>query len=235
MALEDKDIFNAIFNKYSDQPIEFIMEQYEKAKLLNMAIERRINAQAEQPVKAEEAAPAALPPVAEPLPVEEEKKPAQARPGPQKDLHQGRSGLQSRGSHHRQHHHLLPVRQGGLLPDFPPSGQPRHQCGRVQIPLRLSFRAEADVPEFRSQDAAQCPKGPAGSQGKAAGRKRLTPYGMASSQERHDPQETNKGMPTGIPLFYFLTNRSRRRHAPAPPPQRDQGRYARRANMGTGL
>ena len=32
MALEDKDIFNAIFNKYSDQPIEFIMEQYEKAK-----------------------------------------------------------------------------------------------------------------------------------------------------------------------------------------------------------
>ena len=39
MALEDKDIFNAIFNKYSDQPIEFIMEQYEKAKILNMAIE----------------------------------------------------------------------------------------------------------------------------------------------------------------------------------------------------
>ena len=34
MALEDKDIFNAIFNKYSDQPIEFIMEQYEKAKIL---------------------------------------------------------------------------------------------------------------------------------------------------------------------------------------------------------
>ena len=54
MALEDKDIFNAIFNKYSDQPIEFIMEQYEKAKILNMAIERRINAQAEQPVKVEE-------------------------------------------------------------------------------------------------------------------------------------------------------------------------------------
>ena len=78
MALEDKDIFNAIFNKYSDQPIEFIMEQYEKAKLLNMAIERRINAQAEQPVKAEEAAPAALPPVAESLPVDEEKKPAPA-------------------------------------------------------------------------------------------------------------------------------------------------------------
>ena len=75
MALEDKDIFNAIFNKYSDQPIEFIMEQYEKAKILNMAIERRINAQAEQPVKVEEAAPAALPPVDEPLPVEEERSP----------------------------------------------------------------------------------------------------------------------------------------------------------------
>ena len=183
MALEDKDIFNAIFNKYSDQPIEFIMEQYEKAKILNMAIERRINAQAEQPVKVEEAAPAALPPVDEPLPVEEEKKPA---PAPKKDLHQGRSGLQSRGSHHRQHHHLLPVRQGGLLPDVPPSGQSRHQCGRVQIPLRLSFRAEADVPEFRSQDAPQCPEGPAGAQGKAPGRKRLTPswHGLLCSQER---------------------------------------------------
>ena len=78
MALEDKDIFNAIFNKYSDQPIEFIMEQYEKAKILNMAIERRINAQAEQPVKVEEAAPAALPPVDAPRPGEEEKKPAPA-------------------------------------------------------------------------------------------------------------------------------------------------------------
>lgn len=78
MALEDKDIFNAIFNKYSDQPIEIIMEQYEKAKVLNMAIERRINAQTEQPVKAEEPAPAALPPAAVPLPGEEEKKPAPA-------------------------------------------------------------------------------------------------------------------------------------------------------------
>lgn len=77
MALEDKDIFTAIFNKYSDQPIEFIMEQYEKAKKLNMAIERRINAQVEQPAKVEETAPA-LPSVAEPLPVEEERKPAPA-------------------------------------------------------------------------------------------------------------------------------------------------------------
>ena len=47
MALEDKDIFNAIFNKYSDQSIEFIMEQYEKAKVLNIAIEKR---QQSQPV-----------------------------------------------------------------------------------------------------------------------------------------------------------------------------------------
>lgn len=45
MALEDKDIFNAIFNKYSDQPIEFIMEQYEKAKALNIAIEKRQQSQ----------------------------------------------------------------------------------------------------------------------------------------------------------------------------------------------
>ena len=36
MALEDKDLFSAIFNKYSDQPIEFVMEQYEKAKNINL-------------------------------------------------------------------------------------------------------------------------------------------------------------------------------------------------------
>lgn len=41
MALDDKDIFMAIFNKFSDQPIEFVMAQYEKAKILNMEIERR--------------------------------------------------------------------------------------------------------------------------------------------------------------------------------------------------
>lgn len=41
MALEDKDLFSAIFNKYSDQPIEFVMEQYEKAKNINLEIERR--------------------------------------------------------------------------------------------------------------------------------------------------------------------------------------------------
>lgn len=42
MALEDRDIFAAICNRCSDQPIEFIMEQYEKAKRLNMDIEKRI-------------------------------------------------------------------------------------------------------------------------------------------------------------------------------------------------
>ena len=41
MALEDKDLFSAIFNKYRDQPIEFVMEQYEKAKNINLEIERR--------------------------------------------------------------------------------------------------------------------------------------------------------------------------------------------------
>lgn len=41
MALEDRDLFNAIFNKYSDQPIEFVMAQYEKAKLINLGIEQR--------------------------------------------------------------------------------------------------------------------------------------------------------------------------------------------------
>lgn len=42
MALDDRDIFAAIFTKYSDQSIEFVMAQYEKAKLLNMEIERRL-------------------------------------------------------------------------------------------------------------------------------------------------------------------------------------------------
>ena len=43
MALEDKDIFNAICTRFNDQPIEFIMEQYEKARKLNAAIESRVN------------------------------------------------------------------------------------------------------------------------------------------------------------------------------------------------
>ncbi len=53
MALEDKDIFNAICNRYSDHPIEFIMEQYEKAKMINLQIERRIGEMASQPSTAE--------------------------------------------------------------------------------------------------------------------------------------------------------------------------------------
>lgn len=43
MALEDKDIFNAICSRSGDQSIESIMEQYEKAKLLNMQIEKRLD------------------------------------------------------------------------------------------------------------------------------------------------------------------------------------------------
>lgn len=42
MALEDKDIFVAICNRYADHPIEFIMEQYEKAKRMNLLIEKKI-------------------------------------------------------------------------------------------------------------------------------------------------------------------------------------------------
>lgn len=41
MALEDRDIFQAICARFADQPIEFIMEQYEKAKTLNRQIEQR--------------------------------------------------------------------------------------------------------------------------------------------------------------------------------------------------
>lgn len=42
MALEDRDIFQAICDRFSDQPLEFIMAQYEKAKRLNMQIEMRL-------------------------------------------------------------------------------------------------------------------------------------------------------------------------------------------------
>lgn len=40
MALEDKDIFRAVCEKFADQPMEFIMAQYAKAKHMNMEIER---------------------------------------------------------------------------------------------------------------------------------------------------------------------------------------------------
>ncbi|MBD5642159.1 MAG: MucR family transcriptional regulator [Desulfovibrio sp.] len=40
MALEDKEIFRAVCEKFQDQPMEFIMAQYAKAKHMNMEIER---------------------------------------------------------------------------------------------------------------------------------------------------------------------------------------------------
>lgn len=40
MALDDRDIFMAICNRFTDQPIEFVMAQYAKAKRMNMEIER---------------------------------------------------------------------------------------------------------------------------------------------------------------------------------------------------
>lgn len=52
MALEDKDIFTAICTRYGDQPIEFIMEQYEKAKRMNMIIERKLDTLSEAPLMA---------------------------------------------------------------------------------------------------------------------------------------------------------------------------------------
>lgn len=44
MPLEDRDIFANICSLFSSQPIEEIMRQYEKAKMLNYNIERRFNA-----------------------------------------------------------------------------------------------------------------------------------------------------------------------------------------------
>lgn len=46
MPLEDRDIFAAVFARYSDQPLEFVMAQYEKAKRLNAEIEKRIGVDA---------------------------------------------------------------------------------------------------------------------------------------------------------------------------------------------
>ena len=62
MPLEDKDIFNAVFEKYRDQPIEFVMAQYEKAKLLNREIELRLNALVPQGAVAQNAAAGAQSP-----------------------------------------------------------------------------------------------------------------------------------------------------------------------------
>lgn len=42
MPLEDRDIFAAVFARYGDQPIELVMEQYEKAKRLNVEMEKRL-------------------------------------------------------------------------------------------------------------------------------------------------------------------------------------------------
>lgn len=42
MALEDRDLFMAICERFADQPIEFIMAQYAKAKRMNMEIERML-------------------------------------------------------------------------------------------------------------------------------------------------------------------------------------------------
>lgn len=42
MSLDDKDILNAVFARFNDQPIEFIMAQYEIAKRMSMEIERRL-------------------------------------------------------------------------------------------------------------------------------------------------------------------------------------------------
>lgn len=42
MALDDKDILNAVFARFNDKPIEYIMAQYEIAKRMSMDIERRL-------------------------------------------------------------------------------------------------------------------------------------------------------------------------------------------------
>lgn len=41
MALEDRDIFKVVCERFADQPMEFVMLQYAKAKRINMEIERQ--------------------------------------------------------------------------------------------------------------------------------------------------------------------------------------------------
>lgn len=55
MALEDKEIFKAICEKFADQPVEFIMTQYAKAKRINMEIERLTQWDLEEDTEPEEA------------------------------------------------------------------------------------------------------------------------------------------------------------------------------------
>lgn len=57
MPLEDKDIFMAICNRYADQPIEFVMEQYEKAKKINLNIEKRLGTELGNAVSVADAQP----------------------------------------------------------------------------------------------------------------------------------------------------------------------------------
>lgn len=54
MALEDRDIFTAICNRYPDKPMDFIMAEYEKSRNMNRQIELR-EAREEQNSQAAEA------------------------------------------------------------------------------------------------------------------------------------------------------------------------------------
>lgn len=54
MALEDKEIFWAVCEKFADQPMEFIMAQYAKAKRMNMEIERLTHWDITEPEEPEE-------------------------------------------------------------------------------------------------------------------------------------------------------------------------------------
>lgn len=74
MALEDKDLFIAICNRYADHPMDFIMEQYEKAKMMNLQIERRIGQLAAPEMVAEAGAPEAEAEPAEEAPAEAPRK-----------------------------------------------------------------------------------------------------------------------------------------------------------------
>ncbi len=82
MPLEDKDIFNAVFERYRDQPIEFVMAQYEKALLINREIELRLNSLAVPQSAAAQSAAAGTQAAVEDKPAPE---PARKRPT-KKDL-----------------------------------------------------------------------------------------------------------------------------------------------------
>lgn len=67
MAIEDKDLLKIICERYPDQPLSYVMEQFKQAKAMYIGIEQTFNAPASKPEKVQ--------PESEEVPVEAEATP----------------------------------------------------------------------------------------------------------------------------------------------------------------